>query len=188
MRPGSLDYVYWKLTSTTDLEYDTDLSSAAVRWLEWKNIVAHLVDKRTLLWGEGLGGWFTDKYYPFSAWLLGGSSYPDEWILQGRLYKPHGTQLFVLLKMGVLGIILYFGTLLLLFLHSVRIFRRLNTIDFKYITLGIVAFTPFLLYKNYISKLQVFMGICLGIIAAIEALQWSSRREKSGVEGESSVH
>lgn len=178
-RPGSLDFIGWKLATLADIDYDRDLSSAAVRWLSFKNVVAHLSHNGTIIWGEGLGGWFTDRYFPFAAGLLGGSAFADEWILQGRLYKPHETVSFVLLKMGVGGILVYYGVMLLLFLNSIRLFQHLDneTRLVKFVALALVAFMPFLFYKNFISKIQVFMGVTFGVIASIESLYLLSRQQ-----------
>lgn len=179
LRPGSLNYVYWKLVSTVDLEYDQDISSAATRWLEWKNINAHLLRNGTIILGEGLAGWFTDSYYPFALSLLGGSAYPDDWILSGRLYKPHGTQLFILLKMGIGGLVFYHGILTLIFLEGIRILRRSRSDYASCIALAIVAFMPLLFYKAFSSKMQLFMGALIAILAVINSLDAGPRSEEA---------
>jgi hypothetical protein len=118
IRPGSLNFITWKLKSTLELGDATILSSANVRWLEFQNIVAHLWDKGSILWGEGLGGYFTDHYKPFAKNLLDGSAFKNEWIFADMLYKPHGSQLFTLLKMGILGTAFYFFLLLVFFIRG----------------------------------------------------------------------
>jgi len=171
IRPGSSRYVSWKLHSLTMINSKGDkISSAATRWLEFKNIVPYLWDRGSIIWGEGLGGWFTDEYYPFAASLLGGSAFKDEWILQGRLYKPHGTQLFILLKMGVGGLVVYYSILFMIFIKGIKVSRICNDPLLRIFLLGIISFLPLLFYKNFISKMQVFMGILIGIIAVVQKL------------------
>jgi hypothetical protein len=179
VRPGSLDYLEWKLNSFLDISYDRGLSSAATRWLEFKNIVPYLWHRGNILWGEGLGGWFVDKYYPFAEWLLGGSAYPDDWILAGRLYKPHGTQLVILLKMGIVGLVIYYGILMAIFINGIKILRRCHDPFFRIILLAVLSFLPLLLYKNFISKMQIFMGVAIGILAVIQS--FNLRRQNGDV-------
>ena len=174
-RPGSLNYVWWKMRSTIEIDYIREISSAGVRWLEAENIVAYLWHNGTILWGQGLGGWFVDDYIPFATELLGGWAFPDEWILQNKLYKPHGSQLWVLLKMGVLGTFVYFGILLWIFVKGWNLTRHIDRVYWRAISSASVVFLLTLYYKNFTSKLQIFLGILLGIIANIYFLHYRGK-------------
>ncbi len=181
IRHSSTRFVSWKLHSLTMINPVGDkISSASTRWLEFKNIVPYLWYRGNILWGEGLGGWFVDKYYPFATSLLGGSAYPDAWIFQGRLYKPHGTPLFILLKMGAGGLVVYYGILFMIFIKGGNVFRMCRDPLLKMFLLAIISFMPLLFYKNFISKMQVFMGVLIGIIAVVQNFH-SARHVKYGI-------
>lgn len=171
LRPGSLNYITWKLASTIEVGDRADISSANVRWLEAQNIVAYLWQNGNILWGEGLGGYFIDSYKPYAIYTIGKDAYQYDWIVNGTLYKPHGSQLFFLLKMGVVGSILYFTLLILFFIRSCKKLR-LDLPDYwRAILAACVAFLPLLIYKNFNSKLQISMGIVLAIIVNIITIQ-----------------
>jgi hypothetical protein len=175
MRPGALHYVEWKVRSLFDVNIEAErLSSVSVRVLEFQNIWHHLLEQGTILWGEGLGGWFDDSYHPYSRSLLGGSAYPDEDILMGKIFKPHGIQFVVLLKMGIIGLFLYFFIMLLFFKESYVVFRRSTRSFWLAIALAILVSLPVFFYKNFTSKIQVFFGIVLAIAANIQALGFSN--------------
>lgn len=169
-RPGSINYAVWKLQSTTQLNYAHSVSSAGVRWLEFLNIFVHLLDGGNIIWGEGLGGYFTDNYIPFAISLLDGNAFPNEWILQNTLYKPHGSQLFILLKMGVGGAIIYFTLLLLFFIRSWKAAKKILNPYWYSMCVACVVFLPLFYYKSFNSKLQISMGIVMAVIVNIIAL------------------
>jgi hypothetical protein len=171
MRPGALRYVEWKMRSLLYVNTETQHpSSVAVRILEGENIVHYLLKNGNILWGEGLGGWFSDTYKPYAYLLIGGSAYPDSHIKMGKLFKPHGIQFVILLKMGFIGLFVYSLIMLLLFKETYVIFRRTESRFWKAVALAILVSLPFLFYKNFTSKLQVFFGITLAIVANIQAL------------------
>jgi len=174
IRPGALNFVYWKMrtlleVNPADLESYTSYSPVT-RVIEAINIFYLLLDKGSLLWGEGLGGWFNDQYYPFPFEILGGSAYPDEHILMGKLFKPHGTPLVMFLKMGLLGVLIYYFIMLLFFKETYLIFKNVDSRFWKAVVLAILVFLPLFFYKNFTSKLQVFFGIMLAIVANIQTL------------------
>lgn len=170
-RPGALDYVGWKLESTLEIDIGAErLSSVSVRVLAAQNIWHHLYEKGNLLWGEGLGGWFSDKYKPYFYKVLGGDAYPDEQIVNRQVFKPHGTLLVVFLKMGIIGFIIFYFLLTVIFIHGYNIFKSTKDLSQKIIALGATAFLPLFFNKLYTSKMQVFFGILLAILACIYIL------------------
>ncbi len=173
LRPGSLDYLLWKISSYTTFLEGQKITSAGTRWLELKNIVPYLWNNGNILWGEGLGGWFSDIYYPYSESLYGRHAYDDIWIERGTLYKPHGTPLFILLKMGVVGILIYYGLLIRIIQRCIKVVRSSLVLDNRLIISTIAATLPLLYLKNFSSKMQIVMGILVGIIAVIESSQKS---------------
>lgn len=178
-RPGSINYIWYKIRSTIEIDYSTKITSAGVRWLEAKNITSHLWNEESIIWGEGLGGWFSDNYFPYTTNLLGGDAYPDEWILQNKLYKPHGSQLFIFLKMGIMGIIIYFGILLWIFVKGLKLSRDINHAYWRAIISASVIFLLTLYYKNFTSKLQIFFGILLAIISNIYFINYCNNQTQN---------
>lgn len=170
LRPGSTDYLIWKIKSTTSVNTQAnvkEISSANVRWLSAINIIAYLNEQGNLVWGQGLGGYFKDDYLPFTQFLIGGSAFNDEWITSGKLYKPHGIQLFILLKIGFLGLLIYLGILFAIFREGLKIVKRSQDLFWRCTTIALLAFLPLMFYKNFNSKLQLFFGLVVGMIAVI---------------------
>jgi O-antigen ligase len=183
VRPGSLEYIVWKINSIRAISlFDTGMrgiTSAEVRWLSFLNIVSHLWDTGNILWGVGLGGYFTDDYIPFASFLLDGSAFKNEWILQNKLYKPHGAQLVILLKMGVIGAIVYLGLLLIFFIRSWKATVKITSSPLWHsVCAACVAFLPLLSYKNFTSKIQIFMGITMAVIVNIVAIHTRNFRNR----------
>ena len=179
MRPGALRYLLWK--TRTAVAFQTvhfqpgTISSAASRALEALNIYRQELEEENILWGQGLGGWFSDKYYPYAHSLMGGfHAYPDEQIIAGKLFQPHGTPIFTFLKMGIGGLLCYYFLMALIFKEGFGIFRKVDDRFWKAIALAILVFLPLLFYKNYISKLQVTFGIVLGILANIRTFGYKN--------------
>ena len=45
--------------------------------------------------------------FPFTHYLFDTSSYPDEWIINNTIYKPHLVVLYIFLKTGLIGLIVW---------------------------------------------------------------------------------
>jgi len=174
IRPGALQFVVWKMSTLVELNPAKVSSysslSPTTRVIEAINIFYKELDEGSILWGQGLGGWFNDQYYPFPFELFGKFAYPDEHILMGKLFKPHGTPLVIFLKMGLAGVFAYYYIMLLFFKETYVIFKRTNDRFWKAVTLAILVFMPLFFYKNFTSKLQVFFGVTLAIVANVQAL------------------
>ena len=84
--------------------------------------------------------------------------------------KPHGTPLVLFLKMGIGGFLAYYFIMFLFLRRGYILFRRLSDLYWKAVVLGFVVALPFFYYKNFMSKLQIFLGVALGILANIESL------------------
>ena len=165
--PGSLDYIGWKMGSLLTVSTDSQLiSSSAVRLFSFYNIVSKMIAQNLYLTGTGLGGYFTDEYFPFLHLITGDGAFPDEWIQNNTLYKPHGTLLVLLLKTGLLGFVLYLIGFALLFKESLKKMTLLKS-DLEYLLLGsLVLYLPAIAYKCFNTKLQVYTGIVIGILCA----------------------
>jgi len=125
-----------------------------------------MIAQNLYLTGTGLGGYFTDEYFPFLHLITGDGAFPDEWIQNNTLYKPHGTLLVLLLKTGLLGFVLYLIGFALLFKESLKKMTLLKS-DLEYLLLGsLVLYLPAIAYKCFNTKLQVYTGIVIGILCA----------------------
>ncbi len=178
LRPGALDYVKWKLISTIEVDLEAEApSSVAVRFLAGQNIWHHLDERGNLFWGEGLGGWFTDKHNPYFHRVLGAAAYPEEHIIARQVFSPHGLLFWIPLKMGIMGFIVFYLLLVIIFIYGYKIFKSAKDLNWKAIALGITVFLPLFFNKLYISKIQVFFGILLAILACIYILNRDKNRE-----------
>lgn len=174
MRPGAVGNVAWKLSTLA--EYDmskvdgyTSLSVIS-RLMECLNIFYTELDENCLIWGRGLGGWFSDEYYPFGKIFTIKPSFPLAHFATRRFMKPHGTPLVLFLKMGIGGFLVYYFIMFLFLRRGYILFRRISDLYWKAVVLGFVVALPFFYYKNFMSKLQIFLGVILAILANIEAL------------------
>ena len=171
--PDTANYFMWKVTTFFPSEADSsgkmESMSSMVRFVELLNILGlHLDQKYTFIFGTGLSGYFNSDYYSYPFNLYGISSYPDEWIKNDTFYKPHGSILYVLLKFGLIGFCLIFGTVALLVKKSVYVFKenRLGN-NLNFILISIACFLPFLFVVNFSSKLQLFSGVLFGLASIL---------------------
>ena len=168
---NSLQLIIWKLSSLTSSSIFSgnaaDIGSTGTRVLELINIFYHLRDTNSLIWGKGLGGYFRDDYIPYAHLYLGASTYNDEWILKREIFKPHGTPLFLFLKLGLGGAILYYLVFIYATVKSCKPIVQLRDYGGHYIYVTFIAFLPLLYYKNFTSKLQIVMGILIAVVANV---------------------
>ena len=131
-------------------------SSPRVRALEFLNIANELKEFPVgLIFGRGLGGSFTDKYYkiPFSL----GAYSQSQWEIR-KFYRVHTSLNFVLLKFGVFGVFIWL-------LFAMWIIKRtlISTVPEDKI-LYMVLFFGILTILGYSLKLAMFFGIALGVL------------------------
>lgn len=175
MRTGAVRNVMWKLRSLRD--YDPamlesfDSISVASRIMEAMNIFYTELHTNSLVWGRGLGGWFSDEKYPFSETFIVDRAFPIEQFMSRKFTKPHSTPLVLFLKTGIGGLLVYYFTMLLFFRGGYILFRSIGDKYWEAVVLGIVVALPFFFYKNFMSKLQIFLGVALGILANIWSLK-----------------
>jgi hypothetical protein len=167
------------------------VGSADIRWLSLLNIWATLSRNRSLLWGQGLGGGFTDQYRRFPEVLYqlkGGSAFTEEEMISGYFVRPHDNPAWVLLKMGIIGVLIYYGFVASLFWKGVRYASRFGDAYSRALVLGLVSSFPILfLTRMFTTKLQVMQGVLLGVLAVILAeksgLQWHLQANLHGEDG-----
>lgn len=164
INPIMYDYLMWKLTSF--IPEKGSGQSSYVRYVELSNILhQNFTSIKSFLFGNGLGGYWDSKYleYPFD--LMNTSSYPEEWILRDKYYKPHGIVQFLLLKVGFLGTIAFYGSLVYLFVNNLLNYKKnklINNQSTAFVTIIVTGLIPFYLIA-FSAKLQLFGGIMVGV-------------------------
>lgn len=174
MRPGAVKNVAWKLSSLAqyDMSKVEKYNSISVisRLMECLNIFYTELNENCLIWGRGLGGWYSDEYYPFGEVFVMHTSFPKDNFATRRFMKPHGTPLVLFLKMGIGGLLAYYFIMFLFLRRGYILFQRTSDLYWKAVILGFTVALPFFYYKNFMSKLQIFLGVILAILANIESL------------------
>ncbi len=102
------NFLVYKFRFFTTEIWDGNVAySASTRMYEFLNIVAFQIENvRALLIGRGLGGHFDFTFYPL-GYSLGLSDFSAKELEMGAYFKPHFFINYVLLKLGVLGLIAY---------------------------------------------------------------------------------
>lgn len=149
-KDGLLSFLTWKLTSFSVFDSKGRISSAGARYFEFLNMYTEMFKDRTLYFGRGIGGYFTDNSYPFMSELKGKSAYSIDQIRLREISNPHGFQFWLILKFGV---VTFFSIL-------IRVARSFfaSTIHKKVVIFLVV----FCLYKSFTLKMQIVSGIFLG--------------------------
>lgn len=151
--------------------------SSSVRFLEAVNISKKLIERKSLLWGEGLGAWFDFKYRtpPF---LLTKGDYSEAEIISGRFFKPHNTFLNIFLKMGLVGLFLYFyifATILVQTYKCAKFYIKENY--WKSFSIGFACSMPLILLNNWTSKMNLLIGVLLAVIMKIYSMNNAVKEE-----------
>jgi hypothetical protein len=148
---GLISFLRWKLTSFTIFDIKGRITSTGARYFEFINLYAEMAKDWTLYFGRGVGGYFTDKYYPFMAALKGKDAYDITQIRLREISNPHGFQFWLLLKFGLV-------TFSYLFFRVTRSFFTSNVRKKVIIFLAVFCF-----YKSFTLKMQLVSGIFLGL-------------------------
>ncbi len=146
-----LSFLTWKLTSFSVLD-NASYTSYGVRFMEGKNLIVDMYKDRSLYFGRGLGGYFTDSNFPYMHTLRGTDSYSDAIIETREISNPHGTQFLLVLKLGIFGLLGWTGLL------GMQWFKNRNRE-----TTIILAIVMFLFYKAFTLKVQVLLGVFIYI-------------------------
>ncbi|MGV0879220.1 hypothetical protein V6767_18960 [Martelella sp. FLE1502] len=155
-------YLSWKLSSFGASAEAGE--SSLVRLVSLQNIIAQqFATVYQLFLGTGLGGYFTSKYVPFPI-ALTDAAFPFSWIIEDKFYRPHGSLMFMLLKTGMAGFILFYGTIAW---QNARLLFRLRSLKATPFALRrlLLVCAPLILplmIVNFSSKLQLLTGVMLG--------------------------
>ena len=173
--PNMYDFISWKLMSFFPSNEGSTNASSSVRLIELKNIWhEQWISFYKLFVGAGWGGYFTSAYTSFNANILGTTSYPPEWIVRDQFFQPHGTWLHILLKYGLLGLIMFYGSLVFycwrhIFnktIYSIESSKSTGSAwTLRYIEIVLSIILPISCLIIYTSKLQVLTGFFLAMLS-----------------------
>ena len=166
LNPDLGRYAAFKIRSAVDVYSGGYVSSFGVRYFSLLNILAEGWEHATLLFGTGAGGFFTDRFYPFTSDLLPSAAFPDDWIASGQLFKPHGAVLVLLLKVGIIGLIIYLGGLLriwVFYFSSVRGIINRQSAFVVNASMALLCVMPMLAYKAFTPKLQLLLAVVIAL-------------------------
>tara|TARA_B100000787_G_C16197031_1_gene301679 strand:+ start:714 stop:2096 length:1383 start_codon:yes stop_codon:yes gene_type:complete len=148
------DFFLWKLEVINTVSGNSEMSgSGDIRLLELKNIFAKISSSPlSLLLGEGPFGYYNFDYFPLQIkGTIDSKSFPYDQVLSDKYFTVHNFTSFLLLKLGFIGLFLYFlfaSTILFIKNKSSKIHTQLS-------------FLP-LLYTYYFNPINaLFLGILM---------------------------
>lgn len=167
---GVGDFFWWKVSTFIPSEnfsvLDPGVTSSTVRLMELINIYHYLINNGLILNGVGFGGYFQDTFFPFTHYLFDTSSYPDEWIINNTIYKPHLVVLYIFLKTGLIGLIIWLIIFYKVSIGKILILKKMKNTSTIMLT-GLASSISILIYfKSFNSKLQFITGLLLYVICS----------------------
>jgi hypothetical protein len=166
-QPGAMANVLWKLSSIDEIDLNArqySSLSALTRFIEVLNIYYMHIENYTIVFGSGFGSYFVDTYVPFPFILYDTDTFKDEWITNGTFFKPHTTPIYLFLKIGLGGLIYYYGVFLKIYINLIKKIK-LIPISIEYcFALAILPNMFIIITKNFSSKMQIALGIYMAIL------------------------
>tara|TARA_Y100000768_G_C23984751_1_gene688077 strand:+ start:575 stop:1885 length:1311 start_codon:yes stop_codon:yes gene_type:complete len=147
-------FVLWKLNTIT-FDPNSTSTSGAVRFISLLNIWSEM-DIINYFFGKGFSGYFTESYINFPFNLDNRNAFSDYEISTGRYYKPHTTPIFMLLKIGLLGTIIFSYNILY---YLKKLLRKNNDFLIRIFSL----LTIILVLNVYSSKIQLLTGFFVAL-------------------------
>ena len=170
IRPGAMVNVLWKLNSFGEININATSHSSlspVIRYIELLNIFYAHIENYTIFFGSGFGSYFVDSYVKFPFNLFGIHAYKHEWIINRTFFKPHTTPIFLFLKIGLVGVLYYYGVFTKLFFLLKQKVKEIE-VSLEYIfALAILPNIFLIITKNYSSKMQIALGIYIAIVFLI---------------------
>jgi hypothetical protein len=162
------NFLIWKLSSFSP-SLESSMSSY-VRLIEYKNIFyQNLTNPIHFVFGSGFGGYWNSSRFPYEVNLVGTDSYPVEWIVNDRFYRPHGIIQWLFLKTGIVGALsVYISSVIFVrqsYLSGRRRFRE--TESFKMICILSTAVVSLLLI-NYSAIHALYLGFLVGSVVIVK--------------------
>jgi hypothetical protein len=171
VRPEAYDQIgyYWSTLQFWNEGNVQRSESTMVRVYEFLNIHALLADTGNVLLGMGPGSRFSDTYHaiPFG---LNVSAYTFEEIRDRSFENPHGLLPNLMLDTGYGGMLFYLSMMAAMYVLCFRCFRRAGNVSVKAVALSVLAFLPAIVYMSWSPKINMFVGIFLGMVGALRCI------------------
>jgi len=132
----------------------------STRYTEFVNIAVQMVRDGTIITGRGFGGFYTDDTMSMGTDLV--SAFPYWCEVSGRFPKVHNLVGHFILKLGLIGVVLWIG----LWIRYFILLSRRSFFDFKRerVRVVLLSFMPTLLASGYwSSKGVVLTGLFFAI-------------------------
>ncbi|MDD2646453.1 MAG: hypothetical protein PHV78_00815 [Patescibacteria group bacterium] len=152
----------WRLSPTSGT------TTIAVREIEAINILGRLYATNSLIWGRGLGDYFTSEYYPIPQIIYereGRGAYPIEWLEKDHFLRPHHPFIQMLLQFGVGGLLIYLALLFIIFYSFFKRFYRSKNLAIKIIFFSLFLGSFPILTSNWSLATNYLFGLILAISA-----------------------
>ncbi len=170
-RPQAFDQIgyFWSTLQFWEEGNIERSTSTMVRVYEFRNIHAQLIDHDNVLLGEGPGSRFSDAYHevPFE---LRENDYTLKEIESRSFENPHGLLPNLMLDTGYGGLVVYLGAMVLLYLSVFGAFWRTRDASLRAIAMSLIAFLPAIVYMSWSPKINMCVGIFVGMVGALRCL------------------
>lgn len=179
------DFLYYVSKSNHLLDWRLQPTSGtttiATREIEAINILGRLYSTNSLIWGRGLGDYFTSEYYPLPPVIYereGRSAYPIEWLNKDQFFKPHHPFIQMLLQFGVVGLLIYLSLLFLIFYNIFKGFHRAKDPKIKIIFFSLFVGSFPILTSNWSLATNYLFGLILAVAALASRFSQQDSIEK----------
>ncbi|TAK60583.1 MAG: hypothetical protein EPO24_06550 [Bacteroidetes bacterium] len=127
------------------------------------NITYRLFDQMAIFHGMGLGAWWDDKVYSLLPDAASG------FMGKSRFYVAHVWIVQQLLKIGLIGVIIYWWTMFRMFRKTMQISKLIARKDFKRMLLIALnaSFAGLMFASTDFPKVFLIVGVILGVIARL---------------------
>jgi hypothetical protein len=171
--PGAIRHISYQVSTLVtpsywSLEFGATGNSLATRVAEFVNIIKRLLVNKTLFFGEGLGSWWTETYYPIPVERSGTSTPGGNY--QIGVTRHRGTHFpisYTLLKFGIFGSTLYWSLWAVISFEIKQFGDRLTTIEYSAL-LSIALIIPALLATRFLTY-RLFLGLLVGLALSLYA-------------------
>ena len=127
-------FFIWKTNILKVFNNDYEMSgSGKIRFVENKNVIHEISQKAiTFFFGKGINGTYNFNTYPLNISGVGLESYSSDQLSSGIYYSTHNFISFFLLKIGIIGLLLYIGSMVI----TIKTAKRFNIIILLVIVLN----------------------------------------------------
>jgi len=88
----------------------------------------------------------------------------------GTFFKPHTTPIFLFLKIGIIGVIIYYWMFYRVFMYAKKSLKIINNLYHRIIVITLMVSVIVLSVNNFSSKMQITGGVFIGILFSLISL------------------